>query len=91
MDYSEKYAGIVSNDWALCTVANATYTDCPIAPDTDEFVVTSYNPSTVTQSVQTFKVPPAVGYDVEIFDFEAKDWQAADSTLLCYDYLENNA
>ena len=90
-DYTEMFAGIKSNTWTMCSTANATYTDCPIPNDTDEFAVTSYNPSTLTQNVQTFKVPPMPSYDVKVFNYSTKEWNSADSTLLCYEFIENNA
>ena len=46
-DYSEKYAGVKSDDWSLCTVRNATYTACPVYEGLSEFAITSYNPSTL--------------------------------------------
>lgn len=91
-DYTEKFTGIQSDDWAMCTVANSTYTACPISDGTEEFVVTSYNPAAVDAEVQTFKVPPTSGsYDVSVFDMVTNSWTNAESTLLCYDFLENDA
>ena len=91
-DFTEKFAGIQSDDWALCTVTNSTYTDCPIAAGTDEFAVTSYNPAAVTVDIQTFKVPPSPtnAYDVSVFDYSSSSWVEAESDLLCYTFLENN-
>ena len=74
----------------MCSSVNATYTDCPIAPDTSEFAVTSYNPAAIPVDVQTFKVPPSASYNVEVFDNDSSTWNEAESTLLCYDFLENN-
>ena len=74
----------------MCSSVNATYTDCPIAPDTSEFAVTSYNPAAIPVDVQTFKVPPSASYNVEVFDNDSSTWTEAESTLLCYDFLENN-
>lgn len=90
-DYTEKFAGIKSDAWGMCSSVNATYTDCPIAPDTDEFVVTSYNPAALSVDVQTFKVPPSASYNVEVFDYSSSSWNEAESTLLCYNFLENNS
>ena len=50
-DYTEMFAGIESNSWAMCTTTNSTYTDCPIPNNTEEFAVTSYNPTTLSQTV----------------------------------------
>lgn len=50
-DYTEKFAGIKSDSWGTCSSVNATYTDCPIASDTNEFVVTSYNPAALSLDV----------------------------------------
>ena len=44
---TERFSGIKSDKWAMCSTATGTWVDCPIAADTAEFVVTSYNPSTV--------------------------------------------
>ena len=63
-DYTEKFAGIKSDSWGMCSSVNATYTDCPIAPETSEFAVTSYNPAAIPVDIQTFKVPPSSSYDV---------------------------
>lgn len=73
-DYTEKFAGLHSDKWAMCSTYNSTYTDCPIAQDTEEFAVTSYNPTTVQQGVQTFKVPPMSGYTVDVFDYASSEW-----------------
>lgn len=89
-DYTEKFAGIKSNSWSMCSSVNATYTDCPIVPETSEFAVTSYNPAAIPVDVQTFKVPPSPSYDVQVFDTESDSWTDAESTLLCYNFLENN-
>ena len=89
-DYTEKFAGIKSDSWAMCSSVNATYTDCPIVPDTSDFAVTSYNPAAIPVDVQTFKVPPSASYDVEVFDYESSTWNEAESTLLCYNFLKND-
>ena len=76
----------------MCSVSNATYTSCPIADGTDEFVVTSYSPAAVDVSVQTFKVPQtSADYQVSVYDYASSSWVTAESTLLCYDFLENDA
>jgi len=36
-------------------------------------------------------VPPSSSYDVEVYDSAASSWKPVHSTLLCYDYLENDA
>lgn len=73
-DYTEKFAGIVSDKWGMCSSVNATYTDCPVAVNTAEFVVTSYNPAAIPVEVQTFKVPPTGSYDVEVYDYTSESW-----------------
>lgn len=89
-DYSEKNAGILSASWDMCSVNNSTYVDCPILPNTPEFAVTTYNPSTTNHGTQKIKVPPSPYYDVEVFNRTSSTWDQADSTLLCYDFIENN-
>ena len=71
-------------------MTNSTYVDCPILPDTAEFVVTTYNPSTKPYEMQSFKVPPSTNYDVEVYDTSSSTWNKVQSTLLCYDFIENN-
>ena len=90
-DYAEMNAGLTSDSWKMCSVRNSTYVDCPVVEDTKEFAITSYNPATVDVEVQTFKVPPTGSYDVEAFDYDTKTWSQVESTLLCYDYLVNDA
>ena len=86
--YADHHADLTAS-WNLCTVSNSTYTACNVEEGTEEFAVTSLNPSALEVDIQTFKVPPSTSYDVQVFD-EAEGWQSAKSTLLCYDYLENN-
>ena len=89
-DYTEKFAGIESDSWGLCSVSNSTFAACPVEPKTEEFAVTSYNPAAISVDVQTFKVPPSVNYDVQVYDYPSSSWKEAESTLLCYDFLEND-
>ena len=89
-DYTEKFAGIKSDSWGMCSSVNATYTDCPIAPETSEFAVTSYNPAAIPVDIQTFKVPPSNSYDVQVYNTTSAAWDDADTTLLCYNFLQNN-
>ena len=90
-DYTERYGGVKSESWSMCTVRNSTYHDCPVADGTDEFVITTYNPAAVESGLQSFKVPPASSYQVEQFDFRSQDWLSVASTLLCYDKFVNDA
>ena len=89
-DYSEKFAGIQSDSWGLCSVNNGTYVDCPVPFDTQKFAVTSYNPSSVDVQTQSFKVPPANSYNVWGYDYDSSEWQYFNSTLLCYTHLAND-
>ena len=55
-----KTTGIEATEWKMCAVTNSTYVDCPIDDKFEgTFILTSYNPSTVAQSIQRVKVPPA--------------------------------
>ena len=90
-DYTEKFAGIKSDSWGMCSSVNSTYTDCPIAPETSEFAVTSYNPAAIPVDIQTFKVPPSSSYDVQVYNTTSAAWDEAETSLLCYNFLENNA
>ena len=89
-DYSDKYAGIKSDSWAMCSQTNSTYVDCPVEPHTTDFFVTSYNPAAVAVGVQTFKVPPSEDYTVQYWNATTSSWNVAESDLLCYDFLEND-
>ena len=53
--------------------------------------MTTYNPSTLDLDIQTLKVPPSDSYDVQVYDYDNKGWNTVNSTLLCYDFLENDA
>ena len=65
---TRKATGISSTDWNMCLKDNSTYVDCPIEDSFEgEFMLTSYNPSTVRQTIQRIKVPPA-NYAVQVFD-----------------------
>ena len=90
-EFAERDGGIEANDWAQCLVTNSTYTACNVKEGTDEFAVTTYNPSTLDLDVQTLKVPPSDSYDVKVYDYDTKGWNSVNSTLLCYDFLENSA
>ena len=35
-------------------------------------------------------MPPSADYDVEVYDVPSNSWKEAESTLLCYNYLEND-
>lgn len=79
-------AGVEAETILMCTATNTTYTDCPISADfRGKFVVSVHNPAAVTQEVLKLKLPPA-DFTVEVFDGE---WTTVDSTLHCYDYMEN--
>lgn len=49
--FVKQSTGIEATDWKMCAVDNSTYVDCPIDWDEDTFILTSYNPSTVEQSI----------------------------------------
>ena len=73
----------------MCAVDNSTYVDCPIGEDFEgTFILTSYNPATVTQSMQRIKVPPA-DYSVEVFDQTVGKWNEVKTNLICSDYTKN--
>lgn len=36
-------------------------------------------------------MPPAASYDVEVFDYGTQTWTSTENTLLCYDFLVNDA
>jgi len=64
-----------------------TYTDCPVMKkveqDNFEMFVAVHNPS--TQQLTTTRIPVPNGkYEVEAFNPELKNWQAADSTIDCH-------
>ena len=64
-----------SDEWQMCSVVNATYTDCPIEDSFEgTFLLASYNPSTVEQAVQRIQVPPG-NYQVQVFDSASATWQ----------------
>mmetsp|Transcript_23978 Transcript_23978/g.29811 ORF Transcript_23978/g.29811 Transcript_23978/m.29811 type:complete len:156 (+) Transcript_23978:1223-1690(+) len=73
-DYSDQFAGLQADDWSLCSVRNSTYTACSVELGTEEFVVTSYNPSAVDVEIQSFKVPPNSAYEVEVYDYASSSW-----------------
>ena len=89
-DYAASMSGLHSSTWSSCSVSNATYTACPVKTSDTSFAITSYNPSAIDVDLLTFKVPPPAGgqYDVELYD---RGWKNVNSTVLCYDFLENNA
>ena len=30
-------------------------------------------------------------YEVSVFDYSTSEWKVAETTILCYDFIENNA
>mmetsp|Transcript_14468 Transcript_14468/g.19627 ORF Transcript_14468/g.19627 Transcript_14468/m.19627 type:complete len:212 (+) Transcript_14468:1315-1950(+) len=89
-EFANFYGAIKTDSWAMCNVNNSTYVDCPVTESDSEIAVTTYNPTTVDQDVQTIKVPPRESYDVQVYDYLDGAWSTVESTLLCYDFLENN-
>ena len=57
---TSKVTGIKASEFSMCATSNSTYVDCPIKDSFEQdFIVTSYNPSTVDELIQRIKVPPA--------------------------------
>lgn len=84
-----KVTNIEANKWQMCSVDNATFVECPINDEFEgTFVLTSYNPSTVSQSIQRIKVPPA-NYTVQVFDQRIGNWTYVHTNLICSDYEIN--
>lgn len=79
--------GVEASEWKICKATNTTYLDCPIKGTEDSFAITAHNPAAVAQKVVRVKLPPASAYNVQAFNQET--WEDVNTSLLCFDYLEN--
>jgi len=86
---TKEVTGVDASKWEMCSSDNSTYRACPIEEAFEgDFYLTSHNPSTVEQTVQRVKLPPA-DYSVKVFDQTSSEWTDVNSNLLCSDYEEN--
>jgi hypothetical protein len=67
-DKTKEVTGVDASQWEMCSSDNSTYRACPVDEAFEgEFYVTSHNPSTVEQTIQRVKLPPA-DYSVKAFN-----------------------